>query len=71
MNIEDAQERIWENKVKKGFSLDNVDQEFCLLYGEVAEAYEAHMSGNKRDLALELADIVIYVMSIAQMNNIN
>ena len=36
------QKEVWKNKLEKGFNTTNVEKEFCLLYGEVAEAYEAY-----------------------------
>jgi len=41
MEIREMQKEIYENKVKKGFNVTDVPVEFCLLYGEVAEAYDA------------------------------
>ena len=44
--------------------------EFCLLYGEVAEAFEAWWK-NKADLDMGLADIAIYLMGIAELMGID
>ena len=35
------QKEIFQNKLNKGFNVTDINMEFCLLYGEVAEAYEA------------------------------
>ena len=48
MDMHELQKDIWQNKINKGFNITNVDKEFCLLYGEVAEAYEAYRK-NKDD----------------------
>ena len=66
MTLKEMQKKIWENKLNKGFNTTNVCQEFCLLYGEVAEAFDAY-SKKKDDLGLELADAAIYLMSLSQM----
>lgn len=66
MELKEMQKEIWQNKVNKGFNTTNVDKEFCLLYGEVGEAYEAYRK-KKDDLGEELADIAIYLMSISEM----
>lgn len=36
------QKQIWQNKINKGFNTTDVNKEFCLLYGEVSESYEAY-----------------------------
>ena len=64
MNNE-IQKKIWENKINKGFNTTDVNKEFCLLYGEVAEAYEAWRK--KKDDLNELADIAIYLMGLSEM----
>ena len=46
--------------------LNEVNKEFCLLYGEVAEAYDAWRK-KKDDLNEELADIAIYLMGLSEM----
>ena len=66
MNMKEIQKNIWQNKVDKGFNTTDVNKEFCLLYGEVAEAYDAYRK-KKDDLNEELADIAIYLMGISEM----
>ncbi|MDD3187714.1 MAG: MazG-like family protein [Bacilli bacterium] len=66
MNVIKTQKSIFENKVSKGFNTTNVEMEFCLLYGEVAEAYEAYKK-KKDDLGEELADVAIYLMGLAEI----
>ena len=41
IDLKKNQKDIWQNKLKKGFNTTDVNKEFCLLYGEVAEAYDA------------------------------
>ena len=53
-------------KVNKGFNTTDVNKEFCLLYGEVAEAYDAYRK-KKDDLGEELADVAIYLMGLSEM----
>lgn len=66
MNMNKIQNEIWQNKLKKGFNTTDVNKEFCLLYGEVAEAYDAYRK-KKEDLNEELADVAIYLMGLSQM----
>ena len=41
MELKKIQKDIWQNKLNKGFNTTDVNKEFCLLYGEVSEAYDA------------------------------
>ena len=70
MNMKEMQKEIWQNKVNKGFNTTDVNKEFCLLYGEVAEAYDAYRK-KKDDLNEELADIAIYLMGLSEMLGFN
>ena len=44
--------------------------EFCLLQGEVAEAFDAWRKG-REDVGEELADIAIYLFSLAEMTGVD
>ncbi len=66
MELNEIQKQVWDNKVKKGFNTENVYQEFCYIYGEIGEAYEAWHK-KKDDLGLELADIGLYLCGLAEM----
>ena len=66
MNMKEIQKEIQDNKVNKGFNIADVNKEFCLLYGEVAEAYDAYRK-KKDDLGEELADVAIYLMGLSEM----
>ena len=58
------------NKVAKGFNTTDVPLEFCLLQGEIAEAFEAWRKG-REDIGEELADVAIYLLSLAEMTGID
>ena len=66
MDLNEMQKEVWDNKVKKGFNLTNVEKEFCYIYGEVGEAYEAYLK-KKDDLGEELADIGLYLLGLSNM----
>lgn len=66
MELKKIQKEIWQNKINKGFNTTDVNKEFCLLYGEVAEAYDAWKK-KKDDLNEELADVAIYLMGLSEM----
>ena len=66
MELKKIQKDVWQNKLNKGFNTTDVNKEFCLLYGEVSEAYDAWKK-KKDDLNEELADIAIYLMGLFEM----
>ena len=66
MNLKEMQKEILQNKINKGFNTTDINKEFCLLYGEVSEAYDAYRK-NKDDLGEELADIAIYLLGISEI----
>lgn len=66
MDLKKLQKEIYKNKVDKGFNTTDVNKEFCLLYGEVGEAYDVYRKG-KDDLGEELADITIYLLGLSEI----
>ena len=66
LGIRSAQRLAWGNKVGHGFNITDVPLEFCLLQGEMAEAFDAWRKG-RADVAEELADVAIYLLSLAEM----
>lgn len=70
MQLKEMQKEIYQNKVNHGFNVTDINEEFCLLYGEVAEAYDAWRK-NKEDLGEELADIAIYLLGLSEILKID
>ena len=70
MDFTTAQQRVWQNKVAKGFGTTDVPLEFCLLQAETAEAFEAWHKG-RDNLGEELADVAIYLLALAEMTGID
>ena len=68
--MKDVQREIHENELRQGFNVTNVEQKFCNIYGEVAEAYEAYYKGLDT-FAEELADVAIYLMGLAEIQGID
>lgn len=64
------QKEVYQNKLIKGFKVTDVNEEFCLLYGQVAEAYDAWRK-NKATVGEELADIAIYLMELSEILDID
>ncbi|WP_374771999.1 hypothetical protein OG756_01605 [Streptomyces sp. NBC_01310] len=70
MEIREAQKLAWANKLDKGFNTTDVPLEFGLLTAEVGEAFTAWRKGLP-DFGEELADVVLYVAALAEMNGID
>jgi len=70
VDLNKLQKEIYQNKVDKGFNVTDVNKEFCLTYGEIAEAYDAWRK-KKDDLGEELADVAIYLLGLSEILGIN
>ena len=70
VDLKKLQKEIYQNKVEKGFNVTDINKEFCLTYGEVAEAYEAWRK-KKDDLGEELADVAIYLLGLSEILGID
>jgi len=66
MHLDEIQKRVYANKVAKNFNVSDVPFEFCLLSGEVAEAFDAWRK-KKDDLGSELADVGIYLAGLCEI----
>jgi hypothetical protein len=54
----------------EGFNTTDVPLEFCLLQGEIAEAFDAWRK-SREDAGKELAGIAIYLFSLAEMAGVD
>lgn len=70
VDLRKLQKDIQQNKLDKGFNVTDINKEFCLTYGEVAEAYEAWKK-KKDDLSEELADVAIYLLGLSEILGID
>ena len=70
MQLRDIQQRAWANKVAKGFNTTDVAVEFGLLTAEVGEAFIAWRR-DLPDLGEELADVLLFLTSIATMTGVD
>lgn len=66
MELREMQRRVYENKLKHNFNVTDVPLEFCLLEGELSEAFEAWIKKHD-NLGEELADTAIYLLGLAQI----
>ncbi|KAF1305605.1 MazG-like family protein [Candidatus Enterococcus willemsii] len=67
--MKEYQERILANKIRHQFNTTNIEKEFLLLYGEVAEAFEAYKKNES--IGEELADVAIYLLGLAEILDID
>lgn len=70
MELKEMQHKVFENKINHGFNTTNVELEFCLLEGEVSEAFEAYIKKHD-NIGEELADVAIYLMGLSQILGID
>lgn len=70
MQMKEIQKEILENKMRHGFNTTDISEEFCRLYGEVGEAYDAYYKGTD-NFPEELADVAIFLMGIAEISGID
>ena len=70
MKMSEIQKAVYQNKIDKGFNVTDVNKEFCLLYAEIAEAYESWRK-KKDDVGEELADVAIYLFGLAEILGIS
>ena len=66
MDMKEMQKAVYQNKLDKGFNVTDINLEFCLLYGEVAEAYEAWLK-KTGTVGEELADVAIYLLGLSEI----
>lgn len=66
IDLNEKQKEVIQNKINHGWEVGNINLEFNLLYGEVAEAFDAY-NKKKEDLGLELADVALYLLGISEM----
>lgn len=66
MDLKEMQKAVYQNKVDKGFNITDVNKEFCLLYGEVSEAYDAWRK-KRENVGEELADVAIYLLGLSEI----
>ena len=70
MDIRSGQKLAWENKVGKGFNTTDVPLEFCLLQGELSEAFDAWRKG-RGSVGEELADVALFLFGLAEMAGVD
>lgn len=67
--MKEYQKRILQNKINHQFNTTNIEKEFLLLYGEIAEAFEAYKKN--QNVGEELADVAIYLLGISEILDVD
>ncbi|NKC60423.1 hypothetical protein HED34_10690 [Vagococcus fluvialis] len=70
-DLKKYQKLVYENKVQKGFNVANIETEFLLIYGEIAEAFEAYKKNEMANLGEELAEVAIYLLGLSEILGID
>ncbi|MBO0442248.1 MazG-like family protein [Vagococcus fluvialis] len=70
-DLKKYQKLVYENKVQKCFNVTNIETEFLLIYGEIAEAFEAYKKNEMANLGEELADVAIYLLGLSEILGID
>ena len=70
MSLKDLQKEVVANKKRHHFNVSDMNEEFCHLYREIGEAYDAWFRGIDT-FPEELADIAIFLLGIAELNDID
>ena len=70
VDLKKLQKEVYQDKLDKGFNVTDINKEFCLTYGEVAEAYESWRK-KKDDVGEEIADVAIYLPGLSEILNID
>jgi NTP pyrophosphatase (non-canonical NTP hydrolase) len=66
IDLKELQKKVYENKINKGFNTTDIHKEFCYIHEEVAEANRAYYK-KLPDIGEELADVVIYILGLAEI----
>lgn len=70
IDLKKLQKKIYQNKVDKWFNVTDIHKEFCYIHEEVAEANRAYYK-KLPDVWEELADVVIYLLWLAEILKID
>lgn len=70
LDLKKLQKEIYALKKKRGFNITDISMEFCLIYEELAEAFDAYHR-KRGTLGEEMADVMIYLLGLAEIMGID
>lgn len=70
MRLNVLQKKLYNNEIDNDYNVEDVDREFCNLYGKVASSYYSYRK-DKKDIGKDLADIELYLLKLSEMLNID
>jgi NTP pyrophosphatase (non-canonical NTP hydrolase) len=69
LSTRELQADIVEHKRRMGFNTTSADREICLAMRELGELHEAIDNGDPKAVGAELADVAIYLLTLAEMRH--
>ena len=66
MRLKELQSKLYQNRIDKGYSVTDIDREFCSLYSKVASAYKSYRKG-KDKVGNDFAEIVLSILNLSEM----
>ena len=70
IDLKKVQKELWKNKKAKDFNTTDINLEFCFTFDELAEAFRVYRK-KLPDLGEELADVMLYLLSLAKMLHVD
>jgi len=61
------QQRIYENKLRRNFNVDNVGKEIILMTEEFGELCDAYLTDNHNETVDAIGDLMVYCLGLSAM----
>ncbi|MFH1456105.1 MAG: hypothetical protein ABIF40_04090 [archaeon] len=71
MVLYELQQKVYQNKISRGFNVQDVGKEIILLTEEVGELNEAYIKNDEMEILDAIADISVYCLGMCEMFNFN
>jgi hypothetical protein len=63
----ELQQKIYDNKIKKNFNVNNVGKEVILMSEEFGELCDAYLTNNTLEIIDAIGDLMIYSLGLSAM----
>lgn len=70
IDLADLAEKVYQNKLDKGFNVTDISLEICNMHSEVAEIWDAYCR-EPEHVGEEMADVMIYLLGLSKILNID
>jgi hypothetical protein len=71
MSLYELQQRVYENKIRRGFNVDKVSREIVLMAEEIGELCEGVIERNDDEIIDAFGDIMVYGLGLSAMFGFN